>query len=301
VRFFLWTFIKLFGALPFRLRSSFGRLLGKIVFALPSRDKQIAALQIRCFLKLESSKTILQEVYANLGATLFECLNLEPLIKNPDQFIEFKSWPEAQRLLAQKRGIVALTAHIGNWDAMGAFFANKNIPLTAIAKQARNRAVQSVLEELRASFGFKTIWRANKRGVLEILDLLKTGEVIAALIDQDTRVSSVAVPFFGQPANTPSTIVEIGKKAEALFVTAFVVRNKNGKFEIYVEEISNSLATQEILNEYNCRLEKIIQEYPSQWAWIHKRWRTTPENHRLGSREYKEYLESLVVKSHNVA
>ena len=296
----LWSLVFLFGKIPFRLRSKLGAALGYLASLIPSRDHKIALLQIRYFLSPKDPLKVLRQTYAHFGSTFFECLNLAPMIRHPENFIDFPAWPEAQRLLNQKRGIVALTAHLGNWDAMGAYFANKEVPLLAIAKQARNPAVHHVLEKLRNSFGFKTLWRANKKGIATILESLRAGQVVAAVIDQDTRVTSIPIPFFGINASTPSTIIEIGKKSDSLFVTAFVVKSKSGRFEIRVQEIDNKLSTEEILTEYNKRLEFTIREYPGQWAWFHKRWRTLPTGERLGGKKYKSFLEEELSNQQSV-
>lgn len=290
----LWCLICIFGMIPFVVRSNFGGLVGFLAGLIPSRDRQVALLQIKYFLSPSEPLRVLRQTYSHFGRIFFECLNLAPMIKRPDDFIDFPGWPEAEKLLAKKRGIIALTAHLGNWDAMGAYFAHKNVPLLAIAKQARNPAVHYVLEKLRASFGFQTLWRANKKGIATILECLEKGYVVAAVIDQDTRVSSVPVSFFGHSAYTPSTIIEIAKKSNALIVTALVVRTNSGRYEIKVEEIDADLSTHQILSEYNKRLEATIRSYPGQWAWFHKRWRTLPSGERMGGKKYKAFLQEAL-------
>lgn len=294
VKWLLWFLVWVIGRIPFSIRTKLGHLLGWIFSFIPSRDREIALLQIKVFLSPQKPLKVLRGVYAHFGSTILECLNLSPMIKKPDDFIDFPSWSLAQDLLNRKRGIIALSAHLGNWDAMGAFFANKNVPLLAIAKQARNPATHFVLEKLRKSFGFNTLWRANKKGIAEILKCLNAGQVVAAVIDQDTRVSSIPIQFFNTPASTPYTIIEIGKKVNALFVTAFVVKTDAGRFDIRIKEIPSDLSTEEILIEYNKQLESIIREYPEQWAWIHKRWRTLTSTERLGGKQYLEYLKTAL-------
>lgn len=296
MKWLLWSLVWLVGRLPFSLRGKLGSALGYLFSFVPTRDFRIGRLQLEKFLGTSESERILRRAYAHFGRTFLECLNVEPLIRNADSLIEFPDWPEAKRLLDQKKGIVALTAHLGNWDVLGAFFAHQKVPVIAVAKQARNPAVQFTLEKLRNSFGFQTLWRANKKGVLEIIESLKNAKVIAALIDQDTRVSSVPIPFFGVPASTPYTLIEVGKECDALFATAFVARQPNGRFQVRVKEIDSTLSKEDILTEYNKRLEAAVREFPEQWAWIHKRWRTTPQGERLRGSAYLNYLQALEAK-----
>lgn len=293
LKWILWFLIKTVGLIPFRIRSNFGAAVGYLFALFPTRDRTIAEMQIKCFLKPANPRKIVREVYSNMGRTFFECLDIKELLKNPDKYIHFPAWPDTEKLLSENRGLVALSAHIGNWDAMGVYFADKQVPLLAVAKQMRNPNIHFILEKLRNSFGFRTLWRASKRGVREILNALEAGQAVAVLIDQDTRVESIAVPFFKVDVSTPSTIIELGKKADALFASVFVVRNADNKFEILFRQIPADLPVPEILKLYNQHLEELIRVYPSQWAWVHKRWRTLPSGIRLGGVEYLSFLKEI--------
>ncbi len=120
---------------------------------------------------------------------------------------------------------------------------------------------------------------------------------MAALIDQDTRVDSVFVPFLGTPAKTPSALVDLGKRYNARFVSAFIIRTKGTHFEIHTEELDSSKSTEEILAEYHRNLERLIRERPDQWVWIHKRWRSDPSGTTLGTRDYLKKLEGTITSS----
>jgi KDO2-lipid IV(A) lauroyltransferase len=117
---------------------------------------------------------------------------------------------------------------------------------------------------------------------------------MAALIDQDTRVDSVFVPFLGAPAKTPSALVDLGKRFNARFVSAFIVRTRGTHFEIHANELDGSKSTEEILEEYHRNLERRIRERPDQWVWIHKRWRSDPSGTTLGTKEYLKRLERTI-------
>ncbi len=280
------------GVIPFQIRSSVGAFIGYTIALFPSKALKIAELQIAKFLNHKNPRSLARQSFAQAGRTSFECVDLRAIIKDPGKFITISNPPELERILSKKKGIVALTAHVSNFDAMGAYFAANNLKLMAVAKQLRNPSLQVMLELLRSSFGFKTIWRASRSGIKRILEALDQGWTVAALIDHDTNVSSLQVPFFNIPANTPIALVELAKKSDSLVVSAFVTRKSAYKFEIHVEEIPNSMNVEEILTEYNLRLEAIIRRYPEQWSWTHKRWRTV-ENERLSGKEYLNYLENL--------
>jgi Kdo2-lipid IVA lauroyltransferase/acyltransferase len=113
---------------------------------------------------------------------------------------------------------------------------------------------------------------------------------MSALIDQDTRVAGIPVPFFGRKAATPSALISLGQRYRAIFVSVFIVRTGLRHYEIFAKEFDPGLSIEELLTQYNARLEGYVRAYPSQWVWMHKRWRTTENGKRLSSREYLRML-----------
>jgi KDO2-lipid IV(A) lauroyltransferase len=114
------------------------------------------------------------------------------------------------------------------------------------------------------------------------------------LIDQDTKVESIPVSFFGQAAKTPVSLITLGKKSNARFVSAFLFRTGWFRFTVFVEQIPDGTTEEDILRVYNERLEQYIRRYPDQWVWFHKRWRTTPQGVTLSSKEYAAVLEARI-------
>jgi KDO2-lipid IV(A) lauroyltransferase len=177
---------------------------------------------------------------------------------------------------------------------LAAYVISKGIPLTTIGREARNPTAQALLRAIREGYGIETIWRSDRSGLKRLLSCLKERRVVAALIDQDTRVESISVPFFGRSAKTPVSLITMGRKMNARFVTAFLFREGLTKYHVYVEELCEDSSDLEVLTSYNRRLEQYIRRYPSQWVWFHKRWRTKPDGVTLSSRQYRQELEQAL-------
>ncbi|MCB0320802.1 MAG: lysophospholipid acyltransferase family protein, partial [Bdellovibrionales bacterium] len=185
---------------------------------------------------------------------------------------------------------IALTAHTGNWELMAAYFASLGIRVVTIGRVTRNRFAHRLVSTLREHYGVHTVWRSGLQGHREIVKILKSGGTIAALIDQDTHVSSVNSTFFGNFARTPSSLIELGLRHNASFVTAFNFRQPNNTFLVRVEEL-HERTVEGLVNSYNSRLEEYIRQFPGQWVWFHKRWRSLPSGERLSSSAYEEWLQ----------
>lgn len=277
-------------ALPLKVRTTLGAILGNIFSWIPTKDRQVANLQLQKFLPPEI-RPALSSIYANLGRTLMESLNLAPILRKEREQIECNNWQLIKRLQSDSRGYVVLTAHTGNWDLMAAYFINKGLKIAAIGRQAQRAALQPILASMRQNYGLKTIWKSDSRALQDIIEELKSGHIVAALIDQDTDAKSIWIPFFGRPAKTPCSMVEIAKRLDLPILSSFIFREPGGKFKIFLDEIDSNLSIEEILTIYSNQLETLIRRFPSQWVWVHKRWRSSADGNKLRSNEYIEILK----------
>jgi Kdo2-lipid IVA lauroyltransferase/acyltransferase len=269
-----------------------GRALGFLVACVPTNERRIAALQMDIFLRKEGGRRHLRRMYASLGQSFFEFLNLKPMLDNPERYIESPTRAVIDAVVARGKPIITLSAHTSNWDLLAAYVSRMGLACGVIARVARSREVQAILAEMRASYGVTS-------GLKAIIRQLRERKILAALIDQDTQVTSVFVPFFGRMAKSPSALVELGKKYGAVIVSTFIVRTGFCRYAVIVEEIDPSLSVEEILSIYNARLEALIRRYPEQWVWMHKRWRSTPDGRILSSRDYIGVLKEELGHAHS--
>lgn len=284
-------------ALPFWIRSALGWCLGYLIGLLPLRERTFTWLQLKVFLPEVSTTRVTPRVFANAGQTLLESLNVKPILLERADNIECPSWNKVQGWIADSRPIVALTAHTGNWDLLAAWVISRGVPLTTIGREARKPSAQAILRSIRDGYGIETIWRSDRSGLKRLLSCLKERRVLAALIDQDTRVESISVPFFGAPAKTPVSLITLGRKMNARFVTAFIFRTGWLRYSIFLEEIPDSQSDSDVLTIYNQRLETLIRRFPDQWVWFHKRWRSPSGQEALSSRAYEQMLRQRLNRS----
>lgn len=280
----------------FCLRSLLGWCLGYLAGLVPSRERKVALLQLRRFLPNTDPLRLTPKVFANVGRVALESLSLRPLVQRHSRRIACEGWDDVIRWTHDQRPIIALTAHTGNWDLLAAYVIARGIPLTTVGREARKRYAQVILEWIRNGYGIETVWRSDKAALKRLMQCLKERRVIAALIDQDTRVESISVPFFGHPAKTPVSLIRLGKKFNARFVTAFLFRTGWFRYSVFVAEIPDLGTEEAILQEYNSRLEGFIRQYPDQWVWFHKRWRSAPDGSSPSTHEYIARLEREVTE-----
>ena len=185
------------------------------------------------------------------------------------------------KLLKRKKGLFALSAHFGNWEMVAAGFA-KVYPVNVVAKKIYIDELNDMLVKYRNSRKVKVILRSETSSARKMLKALKNNEIIAMLIDQDTKVQSVFVDFFGMPASTPLGLASLALKMGTPVILCLDKRLPDGKHTFIIsdeiippascgnfdEDVKNFTAK---MTKY---LEKYIKENPEQWVWFHERWKT---------------------------
>lgn len=290
VRILLW----LLGQIPLPIRAVLGRLAGHLFALIPTRDRRIAAMQLDLFVPERGGRRLLSRVYAGLGQTTLESINLKAFLRTPGRYITCPQMDLVEEIRRRNRPVLALTAHFANWDLLAAWTVSLGFELVTVGREAQSPALHAALTGIRESNGVYTIWRGDRSGLRELVARFQRPGVIAALIDQDTHVVSQSIPFFGLPARTPSSLVDLALKYRATILSTFLLRRGLQSYTVSVEEFSDGLTTPQILEQFNQRLEAHIRLAPEQWVWVHKRWRSPRADSRLSSREYIDYLQTLL-------
>jgi KDO2-lipid IV(A) lauroyltransferase len=274
------------------------KILAFFVNFISVKDKEIVNLHGQLFLNKKNGAKFSRKVYEHFILVLLELIFLKNEEFNKEYTFEFSDEMTFNEMASTKKSKLILSAHIGNWELMAAAFAERGVIVTTVARRARSKLVQKFLERIRAKSRIKTVWRTERDSTKEIIRLVKNQELIAGLIDQDTRVGSTVSSFMGLPAKTPNALIAIGLRNDAKLFCCFNARVDKKKFYIEIKELK-STAEAEIIEEYNKNLESFIYRYPEQWVWFHKRWRS-PDNETTFSHEaYVNYLKSKIKERNN--
>ena len=120
----------------------------------------------------------------------------------------------------------------------------------------------------------------------EILKRLAAGEIVGLLPDQDIdSLKGVFVPFFGKLAYTPVAPVRISLSTGAPMLPNFLIRQNVTRYKLVVgrpiwpdeyKNLNREEAVLKMTENWMSQFEKVIREYPEQWAWMHNRWKTQP-------------------------
>ncbi len=104
---------------------------------------------------------------------------------------------------------------------------------------------------------------------------MRGGKLVAVLIDQDTRVDSVFVPFFGRLARTPKAAEDLARLSEGCCALAFIHRKPDGGHALRTEIVDPRAP--DLTARLTRRIEDELRAQPSDWVWMHERWKRRPE------------------------
>lgn len=259
----------------------FLRLIGCLSPYIFRREARLAREHLRQMLPdLDPAKTT-RRMFVHFSESIWELARLHRCVPELD--------PEARRVLdealAEGRGAIVISGHVGNWEILGQAIAAAGYPIATVAKPAYDPRVTRWLDQWRSRHGLKIVWRDQNSGKA-ILRALRTNTLMAFLIDQDTKTAGAYVPFFGRPAFTPTTPAALALRTGAPVI--FCWHHRRGKqHRITIERVGFEPSRDRerdvvaLTTLLTARLEEVIRAVPEQWVWMHRRWRSHPEGAKL--------------------
>lgn len=270
--------------LPSPLRRLLGDLLGETCWPLvPGKRKRMAIDNIMQGFAISESqaKVIAKRSTTRFGRMFMEVLAFPRIDKNNiAEHVHMEGTEHLTEALCQGRGVVLATAHSGNWELLGAALAMNGFPLAVVVQKQTNAAMDRFINEYRTLVGMHVTYKSS---VLEMARLLGQGKIIGILMDQDSHSGGVFVDFFGRPASTPQGSAVLARMKDSPIVPAFITENSDGTHTAiihpYIMPEKTKDKAQDVLVT-TAKLTKIIEQHvrqhPSEWFWLHNRWKTKP-------------------------
>jgi KDO2-lipid IV(A) lauroyltransferase len=258
-----------------------GAAVGALAWRLSRRDRRRALDHLAlAFPEMpeDERRSLARACFVHHGTTLGECLHLFHCgCEEVASFVEVRGWERVEAVRAAGRPILILTGHCGNWELLAAAINCRGLGMAVVARLLDEPGLQRMLAGLRERFGTPTIARGTEGAARQLLITLRRGGALGMLIDQDTKVEGVWVPFFGRPAFTPVGAAKIALRQAAAVIPAFIERLEDGRHRAtFHPPLALPDDLQEATARMTAKIEEQIRRRPEQWVWMHRRWRRQP-------------------------
>jgi len=266
--------------LPHRWGLGLGWLLGSLAWLLLPGYRAVARVNLRIALGPGLSTTerrrITRGAFVNLLQTALEFVVLSRLDwHGVDRLTHPPEGYEAYRAaLAQGRGVIACGIHLGNWYWPVVCAAVEGFPVHVVVRPLDNPRLDHLMNRAFAHHGIGVIPR--RRVFPRALAVLRRGETLGLMVDQNAAEGGVFVPFFGLPASTMRGLVALRRGTGAEIVCIHDVREA-GRHRITMTWLRD-LPTEEsaCLATLHRHIEPLIAHHPTQYLWLHPRWKHRP-------------------------
>lgn len=264
-------------------------LLVRAVLLLP--DPVIAKLLDRCFPRYRriaqenlvragysQPEPIIDGVFRSIARIISSFAAMTEITReNVGEWIHYEGLENFTDAQARGKGVLVATAHLGNWELSAFTHAIMTGPMHIVVRPLDNPQLDAFVERRRVLTGNTIIQK--KDGARGIFRALHSGAAVGILIDQNSTIEEgVFIDFFGRKACANAAFVKFAHRTGAPVIPGFALWNKAERRYVlrFYPEIPMTGDVQADTQSVHSFLESVIRQYPDQWLWIHRRWKTQP-------------------------
>lgn len=277
------------GRLPPPAAYSVGRAMSKLAYLLAGELRRTGTINLRLAFPEKTDEEraqLLRETFDSLGRLLgffsqFSSRSREEL----KQLIEVQGLEnlEAAKAVYGNR-LILYTGHLGAWELTSFGLSLVNHPFTFLVRRLDNPRIEEMVARVRTKFGNQTIDKLS--AARSMLKILRTGETALGLLPDLNTLDDEAifVDFMGVPAATTFVVAKLAVRTKTPLVPVFAPWSaEKRKYLLIIEPMipvettgDEDADVRQLTIKLTQRIENQIRQYPGQWLWIHKRWKTRP-------------------------
>jgi KDO2-lipid IV(A) lauroyltransferase len=277
------------GHLPAPAAYWIGRSFGKLAYLLAGDLRRTGAINLRLAFPEKTDEeraALLRECFESLGRELGLFSQMATRSREEiTQLIEPVGWENLETARTQcGERLIYYTGHLGAWEMTSFGISLLGYPLTFLTRRLDNPKIEELVDDVRTKFGNRTIDKLT--AARSMLKLLRSGEHALGLLPDLNTLDDEAifVDFFGVPAATTFVIAKIAVRTNTPLVGFFAPwSEEKGKYLLIAEPPILAECTgdedadvRRVTIEITRSIENQIRNFPGQWLWIHKRWKTRP-------------------------
>jgi len=259
-------------ALPLPVAHAIGRVLGRLVYAVPGRHRQ--HLLENAAQAGFPTPAFASQAAAETGAMMIELARV--WFRSPACMakVTCDGFGVIEQALAERRGLIMLTPHLGCFE-LAARYAAERIAFTVMFRPHRKAIFRGVLDTVRRTSTLKAV-PANSHGVRAFVRALREGEAVGLLPDQAPKGEGVWAPFFGRMAYNMTLPCKLAAQTGAPLIIAAGERLPGGRgWRMHVKRLQGPIpeTAQAQAAWINAEMEEMIRRFPQQYLWGYNRYK----------------------------
>jgi len=266
--------------LPWALQRALGAGLGALALRLAGSRRRAAQVNLAlCLPELDASArdALLRASFRDFGIGLFEFArawwgSIAPMRAR----VRVEGLEHLQALQAEGRGVLMISGHFMTLEMAGRLLCD-HVPLAGMYRRYRDPVMEWGVKRGRLRYAAAMFANDDIRAAMRHL---KKGGLLWYAPDQDMRgKDTVFAPFFGVPAATITATHQFARLSGCA-VVPFFHRREGADYVLRIapplaDFPSNDAAADS--TRVNAAIEAMVREAPSQYLWIHRRFKRRPE------------------------
>jgi len=285
-----WYALRVFtfftGVLPLGWSYAVGGTLGNMFYLFVVRHRKIALDSLAIAfpqMSLKKRKKMARDFFVFMLQSAFEMLYF---LRNTDKLsgIRIEGRAHLDEALKRNKGVIAVTGHFGNFPLMSLKLAKEGYAVAVMTRPLRDPKAGDYFYTLRTNAGVKTIFSYPRKVVVNsTIKALRDNEIVTIQMDQNFGTGGVWVKFFDKLAATPVGPIVFALRTGACILPMYIVREAKGKHTVKILPPQELTVTEDkdetvLINaiKFTRIIEQWVRECPSQWGWVHRRWKSRP-------------------------
>ncbi len=273
---------------PAKTNLRFASWLGKRLWTYYKRGRERALENLRASFPEKDERWINktgQRSFEQVVMMAMDIIMTPRLVKKKNwrKYSTYTNVERAKWMMAEEKGMLMVTGHYGNFEIMGYLMGLFGFNIYSVSRPLDNKFINSYLYRVRKRVGQKII---DKKGAARVMDdISSTGATLCFIADQDAGRKGLFVDFFGRKASTYKSIGLVAIMNNLPIGVGYSRRVKN---KFFFEIGINRMITPDewadkddplkwVTAEYTKAIEDFVRQDPTQYWWLHRRWKHRPK------------------------
>lgn len=268
------------GRMAWPLQKRLGACIGALAFHLMPDRRRAARINVDlCFPELDDGARtrLVRDSFRDLGIGLFEFARAWwGDAERFEQSVQIEGLEQLSKLQSEGRGVLLISGHFMTLEMCGRLLC-EHVPLAGMYRPYRNPLMERAVMEGRLRYATRMFGNHETRAAIRHL---KQGGFLWYAPDQDMRgKDTVFVPFFGVPAATITASHQFAR-ISGCAVVPFFHRREGDRYILRIAAPLEDFPTADAAADttrVNAAIEAMVREAPTQYLWIHRRFKRQPD------------------------